>query len=172
MRAIVLREELGYSQKEIASIFGMHDKSVSRWFSQYRREGYEGLKRRKAPGATRVLSDAILGWLENVLEKPATEWGYDTPLWTASMLRGLLREQKGIYLHRTTVWRFLRRCGLTWKKPERRYIQQNQELVDKWLQSEWPNIQQWAKQNRAILYFEDESGISLAPVTGKTWAKK
>jgi transposase len=88
------------------------------------------------------------------------------------MVRSLLRGQKGICVHQVTVWRYLRRCGLTWQKPERRYIEQNQELVTRWLEEEWPEIEQWVKKKRAILYFEDESGISLAPVTGKTWSPK
>ena len=75
-------------------------------------------------------------------------------------------------MHRTTIWRYLRRIGLTWQKPERRYLEQDQELVDQWIENEWPRIQEWAKNDRAILYFEDESGIKLAPVNGKTWSER
>ncbi|MCH8098337.1 MAG: IS630 family transposase [Proteobacteria bacterium] len=172
LRAIELRYELGYSVTEIASIFGLHYNSVSRWFCRHRKDGVESLRRTTAPGAETLLNDRIVKWLEKALLKPATEWGYSTSLWTVSMLRALLRDQKGIEVHRVTVWRYLRRIGLTWQKPERRYLEQKQELVDEWLKKEWPRIQKWVGKTRAILYFEDESGVCLAPVTGKTWAKR
>lgn len=71
-----------------------------------------------------------------------------------------------------TAWRYLTRLGLSFQKPETLYYQQDQSLVQEWIQASWPRIKRWAKENRAILYFEDESGVALAPVIGKTWAPK
>lgn len=172
LRAIHLRYELGYSVDEIAEIFGLNYYSVSRWFTRYRRGGEDALKRTLAKGADRRLSPEILTWLEDALLKPATEWGFETPLWTGPMVRGLLRRECSIEIHRATVWRYLRELGLTYQKPERRYIEQNVELVKQWINEEWPKITEWVRNNRAILYFEDESGISIAPVIGKGWGRK
>lgn len=172
MRAIALRYDMGYSVAEIAAIFGVHYNSVSRWYVKYRKGGVDALKRGRAPGVEPFLKPKDHKWLEWALVKPATKWGYSTPLWTVSMVHGLLRDRKGIRVHRVTIWRSLRRMGLTWQKPERRYAEQNKELVSFWVRKEWPEIQRWVKENRAILYFEDESGIALAPVMGKTWARK
>ena len=170
IRAITLREKMHYSVKEISKIFGVKYESVSRWFVNYRRGGIEALKQRKAKGNDCILKDADLEWLQNVLQDNALEYGFSTPLWTGTYVRILFRREKNISLDRTTVWRYLIRLGLSFQKPEKRYSQQDKNLVKQWINKEWPAIQDWAQKNRAIIYFEDESGVSLAPVVGKTWA--
>jgi transposase len=170
LRAVTLRYRMMYSVKQISEIFGVHYNSVSRWFCKHRRGGERMLKRRKAPGATRILARSHLKWLESVLACEATDFGFSTPLWTGTYVRILLKRKQNIALDRVTIWRYLGRLGLSFQKPETRYSQQDKKLVKKWIEQEWPAIRRWAKRNQAILYFEDESGVSLAPVIGKTWA--
>jgi len=172
LRSITLRYEKGYSVKQVSEIFGVHYNSVSRWFCKHRRGGEKRLKRRMAPGAERILNQSHLTWLEKALSHEATDFGFSTPLWTGTSVRILLKRERHIALDRVTVWRYLTRLGLSFQKPETRYTQQDKKLVKQWIAEKWPSIKQWAKRNRAILYFEDESGVSLAPVMGKTWAPR
>lgn len=159
-----------YSVKEISEIFGIKYESVSRWFTKYRRGGVVALKQRKAKGKMRILNADDLRWLQNVLQDVATEHGFSTPLWTGTYVRILFRRERKMNLDRSTIWRYLVRLGLSFQKPEKRYSQQDVDLVKKWISDEWPEIQRWARENMAIIYFEDESGVSLAPVIGKTWS--
>lgn len=172
LRSLTLRYEKGYTVKQVSEIFGVHYNSVSRWFCKHRQGGEKSLKKRKAPGADRILSQSHLTWLEKTLTREATNFGFSTPLWTGTYVRILLKRQRHITLDRVTVWRYLTRLGLSFQKPETRYSQQDKRLVKQWIVKEWPLIKQWAKRNRAILYFEDESGVSLSPVIGKTWAPR
>ncbi len=172
MRAVKLRYNLGYSVTEIAVIFDLNYHSISRWFCKHRAGGEEALKRTFAPGAKRTLTPKVLKWLENALTKPATKWGFETPLWTAPMVRTLIEKEQKISIDRTTVWRYLCSIGLSFQKPQKRYIEQNRKLVEEWIREEWPKIKTWVAKHNAILYFEDESGIAITPVIGKTWAKK
>lgn len=132
----------------------------------------KALKQHKAPGKARILNSADLKWLEGVLKDSATDHGFSTPLWTGTYVRILFKRERHVDLDHSTVWRYLVRLGLSFQKPEKRYSQQDQKLVKIWIQKEWPKIQKWARENRAIIYFEDESGVSLAPVIGKTWAPR
>lgn len=170
IRAVTLRDKMHYSVKEIGEIFGIKYESVSRWFSQYRRGGVEALKERKAKGKARILNADDLRWLQSVLQNVATKYGFSTPLWTGTYVRILFRRERKVNLDRSTLWRYLVRLGLSFQKPEKRYSQQDMDLVKTWISKEWPEIQKWARENRAIIYFKDESGVSLAPVIGKTWA--
>lgn len=171
-RAINLRYSLGYSVKQISEIFGLNYFSISHWFCKYRLQGKRSLQKRTAPGASLVLDKDIMKWLKKALIDSAEKWGFGIPLWTGTMVRILLKKEKSINLNRVTVWRYLRRMGLSFQKPETRYIQQNKKLVKAWIRYEWPKINKWVNKNRAILYFEDESGVSLSPVVGKTWAPR
>jgi len=169
LRAIKLRKQ-GYTVKEIAKIFGINYFSVSHWFCRKKKHGIKSLRRKFAPGAGCKLQKEIMLWMKKVLKDPATSWGFTVPLWNSRMLGGLLAQEKGIKLDRTTIWRYLCRMGLSFQKPQRRYKEQDKQEVKKWIEAEWPKVQEWVKRNRAILYFEDESGVSLSPVIGKTWA--
>jgi transposase len=100
---------------------------------------------------------------------PASEFGYETDLWTVGRLRAVLEELCEITLSKNTVWRRLRDAGLTYQKPERQYFQVDQKAREKWLRTEVPKIRRTVRKFRAILYFQDESNVSLTPFLGKTW---
>ena len=172
IRAVELRNEKHYSVKQISEIFGVNYESVSRWFCKHRRGGIEALKQHKAPGKVRTLNLADSKWLEKVLKDSAIDHGFSTPLWTGTYVRILFRRKRHTDLDRTTIWRYLIRLGLSFQKPEKRYSQQDKKIVEKWISKDWPKIKKWARENRAIIYFEDESGVALAPVIGKTWSPK
>lgn len=170
-RALHLRKQ-GYSITEISNIFGLNYYSVAHWFTKHKQRGKNSLKKTIAPGANLKLDHSILAWLKKAMIKPATSWGFSIPLWNSRMVSILLKQEKGIRLDGVTTWRYLCRMGLSFQQPQKRYKQQNKKLIQEWIENEWPKIQQWTRKNKAILYFEDESGISLTPVVGKTWAPR
>jgi transposase len=61
-------------QQEIAQRLGRDTSTVTRWLQKYRRGGIqELLKINKAPGAKRILSDAVLADLQEQLKCPVGE---------------------------------------------------------------------------------------------------
>jgi transposase len=64
----------------------------------------------------------------------------------------------------------LRDAGLTYQKPERQYFEVDEKARQKWLRTEVPKIRKTVRNFRAILYFQDESNVSLTAFLGKTWA--
>ena len=171
LRAIELRK-LGKSVKEIAFFFGLHPNSVSRWFVKHRKEGVDALKSRKAPGPTPKLTLEEVNKILNCLKKPATDYGFSTPLWTCKRVRQLIQKETRKNFTVVGVWKLLRRLGLTNKKPERRAMEQNPKEAKKWVKEEWSKILAHARRWQAPLYFQDETGISLTPSLGRTWAPK
>jgi transposase len=69
-----------------------------------------------------------------------------------------------------TLWRQLKKLKLSGQKPERRALEQDPKARAQWLTTEWARIQRRAKQQRALLFFEDESVARLTPTVGRTWA--
>ena len=57
---------------------------------------------------------------------------------------------------------------LTYQKPEREYDEIDEATREKWLRYEVPKIRRAVRKHRAILYFQDESNISLTAFLGKT----
>lgn len=171
LRAIVL-----YEKKEpinqIAEYFGVHRGSVSRWITTYKRKGQTALKSKKAQGPRTKIPDAGVPAVLAMLEKDATQYGFETPLWTCQRLRIMLKRNWNVSLHSTNVMRLLKRWKITPQKPTRQAMQRDDSEVKKWLDEQWPLILEHVKKWRAILYFQDEAGVSLTPVMGKTWAPK
>lgn len=170
-RAVELYES-GEKVKDIAHFFGIHPNSVSRWLITYRRKGEKSLRSRKATGRPPKLSWQEFNNILSDLKRPATDFGFETPLWTCKRVRYLIQQRTGKLLDISNVWRWLGKLGLSNKKPERRVMEQNPKEAKRWLKEEWPKIIAHARRWQAVLYFEDEAGISLAPVLGKTWCPK
>ena len=61
-------------------------------------------------------------------------------------------------------------AGSTYQKPERQYHEIDQDARAEWVRKEEPKVRRTVKRHRAILYFQDESNISLTAFLGKTWA--
>lgn len=170
-RAIELHNE-GKRVNEIAHFFGVHRGSVSKWITTYRRKGAGALKSRKASGRPLKIAEKEMKTIVSMLQCDAMQYGFETPLWTCKRLQQVIRQKTGKKLHTTSVMRWLRKWGMTSQKPKRRATQQDENAVKKWLAEEWPRIKAHARRWQAILYFQDESGVSLTAVMGKTWAPR
>jgi transposase len=163
--------QAGQSVSEIAKLLGLHWGSVSRWLTKWRRQGRRALKERRATGRPRTLdckqhAKAIL----KLVKHPATEYGYEHPLWTCRRIAQVLRTELNLGVSIPTLWRELKELKLSCQKPERRALEQDPKARARWIATEWPRIKQMAKQQRALLFFEDESVVRLTPTVGRTWA--
>ena len=157
---------------DIAEAFGVNRRAVTRWFSLYDKRGKGALKSTKAPGPAPKLAIKDMRGILRVLKDPATEHGFDTPLWTCKRLQLIAIKQSGKTLHNSNVWRWLDKWGFTNQAPEKRALQADPKEGERWLKKDWPAIKAHAKRWQAMIYFVDEAGVSLIPVLGKTWAPK
>lgn len=170
-RAIELRAK-GWRVKEIAESFGLNPDSVSRWFVKYRRKGKKSLKSTKALGPKPKLSPKQLTDVVNCLKKDALNFGFETPLWTCNELRLLILTRYKKKIHNSNVWRWLKRLKQSNQKPKNVAKEQDVREARRWLREEWPKILTHARRWKAIVYFQDEAGVSLIPYLGKTWGAK
>lgn len=170
-RAISLRKK-GWKVKAIAEAFGVNRRAVTRWFSQYKKAGKKSLRSKKAAGPSFKLTIEEMSYLLDLFRDDATEHGFETPLWTCKRIQQVMQNRMGKKLHTTNIMRWLKRLNFTNQKPQRRASQRDERAVKRWLREEWPKIKAHCRRWQAMLYFQDESGISLTAVLGKTWAPK
>lgn len=171
LRAVELRKE-GKKVNDIADFFGVNRVSVSRWISTCKQFGKEKLKSKKASGPKFKLAAEEISTLIGLMCDDAMKHGFETPLWTCKRIQKVMKAKVGKKLHTTNIMRLLRRSGLTPQKPRRRALERDDLAVERWLKEEWPKIREKARRWQAMLYFQDESGVSLTSVLGKTWALK
>jgi len=161
----------GMAVGQVASAFNVDRTTLFRWLRKYSANGQDGLERKAGSGRPRLLEDLKEEDLRQVVMFAASDFGYETDLWTVGRLRQVIEELYEFKLSENTVWRRLRDAGLTYQKPERQYFEVDEKARQKWLRTEVPRIRRAVRKFRAILYFQDESNVSLTAFLGKTWAR-
>ena len=160
----------GMSITAVARAYCTDRRTVQRWLGRFRADGAEGLERKAGSGRPRKLAELTLSDLRLLVVKPASTFGYESDLWTVSRLRQVLYDRHRVKVSADTIWRRLREAGLTYQKPERRYFEIDEEARRHWLRYTAPQIRRAVRKYKAILYFQDESNVSLTAFLGKTWA--
>jgi transposase len=162
--------ERGQPIGQVAHAHGVNRTTLFRWVERFTTQGDNGLERRPGSGRPRLLPAFDMEALNDVVLEPASQFGFETDLWTVGRLRRVIRELHGVTLSEDTVWRRLREAGFTFQKPERQYFELNEAAREEWMATEAPRIRAAVREFRAILYFQDESNVSLTAFLGKTWA--
>ena len=171
IRAIELYKK-GEKINEISYFLGFHRGVVSKWISLFKKEGKKALLSKKANGPKFKLSEKEIKEIIALLYDDATIYGFENPLWNCKMVQQIIFKRTNKKIHTTNIMRLFRKLNLSPQKPERISSQKNRKAVKRWLREEWPKIEKHQRRWQAMLYFQDESGISLIPVLGRTWAPK
>jgi transposase len=157
----------------IAQTFNIHRVTLFRWIRRYRfGKQAHGLGRLSGSGRPRIVGGECAKRFYRVVLKPASDFGYESDFWTCRRLIQTMESEFNMKVSQPTMWRILRDLELTYQKPEKRYFEANKKKRKAWISETLPQIQRIIKKYRAILYFQDESNISLAPVLARTWAPR
>jgi transposase len=160
----------GMTKTAVASAYGVDRKTITRWANRFQQGGGAALVRQAGSGRRRKLEDLTEEELLGIVLAGAATYGFETNLWTVNRLRRVIVDEFQIQVSKNTIWRRLRDVGLTYQKPEREYYEIDEAARKKWLRYEVPKIRRAVKKHRGILYFQDESNISLTAFLGKTWS--
>jgi transposase len=172
-RAVVAYKANKQTVEAIAENFGITRNTLYRWVHQARTSKEEKKYTAKpGRGRKRILGVKEFKKLLKILKKPASKYGFSDDLWCLPRLREVIKTELDIKISTVQLWELLRESGFTYKKPEKRYASQNTALAKKWINKELPEIMEYAKKKRAVIYFEDETSLALQPAVGKTWAKE
>ena len=88
------------------------------------------------------------------------------------MVRELIKRQFNVRLSEVSVGRLLKKLGLSPQRPQRRAFQQDELLVVEWMAKDFPAIQKLAREEKAEIFFGDESSVRSDYHSGTTWAPR
>ena len=169
----VRQVQAGESPETVIRALGFTRRCIYSWLAMYRAGGWDALKAKKIPGRPRRLSGRDMQWVyRTVTGKNPLQLGFPFALWTRAMVQSLIRKHCGVRLSLVSVGRLLAQLGLTCQKPLWRAYQQDGSRVQQWLKREYPRIRAQAKQEKAEIFFEDESGVRSDFHSGSTWAAR
>ena len=104
---------------DVADAYETNRSTIGRWVKRFEEKGEEGLARRPAGGRPRTLEELTEDDIQSIVLQPASNFGYESDLWTVGRLHAVIEEQYRVLVSKDTVWRRLREAGLTYQKPER-----------------------------------------------------
>lgn len=157
------------SVAQVAKTLDVHRANVYRWLERFQKtKSLVRIKNSKSGQQAKICGKNSKKVL-NLLMKPATNYGYDTDFWTTRRISQVIKKEMNLKVSRMTVQRTLSKHKQSYKTPETRYYEANTDLQKEWQLKVVPKIKATVRKYRAILYFEDESNVSLTPVVAKTW---
>ncbi len=160
LSAITLYQQ-GVLVSVIAKSFGVGRQAVYKWIQKFERQGIKSLHAVVGSGRPPTLNASCFSELIALLKKPATEFGFTTALWSCARVGDLMRAQFKITYHEKHIPRLLRRLGLCMKFMERRALEKDTQALRWWKKERLPDILKWAKKQKALVFFTDESLIAL-----------
>ena len=172
-QAIRLRKS-GMSNGEIANIIGVHPTTVSRWWSRYQKDGKKGIEigqRGRVKGAKRWLDpkqEATI--IRRLIDTTPEQLKFKFVLWTREAVRTLIKHDLDIDMPISTVGDYLRRWEFTSQVPIKRAYERDDHKVQKWLESEYPEIQKEAKKADGEIHWADETACVSLPSIIKGYA--
>jgi len=93
-------------------------------------------------------------------------------LWTRAAVRDYIEDQYGICLTLNTMGNYLKRWGFTPQKPVVKAYEQSPVAVKKWLEEDYPALQERAKKEKAVIFWGDETGVTNEIHHGRSYAPK
>ena len=106
-----------------------------------------------------------------VVGKDPRQYNFPFALWTRNAIGSLIHKKYGIRLSANSVGRLFAQLGITAQKPLWRAYQQDRQRVSKWVQEEYPAIEEKPKL-KAEIWFGDESGLRSDYHSGTTWGRQ
>lgn len=169
----VQRVQDGESPEVVIKALGFSRACIYNWLARYRSGGWHALQTGHRSGRPGKLNGDQIKWVyKTVCDKDPQQLKFAFALWTRAMVVKLIKNQFNIKLSITSVGRLMKQLGLSCQKPLYRAYQRNPELIKRWKEEQFPELQKRAKKEGATIYFHDESGIRSDFHSGTTWSPK
>lgn len=133
----------------LAERFGVSRATITRWDTQRRRDGLEGLRASKARGQPNRLTIKQRETLREALLAGAVAQGFQTEVWTGPRVASVIRKRFGVSYNARYVPQLLdKQLGFSWQKPDRRPRELDPAKVRKF-QATWRAVKKTRSKENA-----------------------
>lgn len=173
-RQVIRLRQQGWTYQDIAAGLGLSRTGVFDICKRYEQEGNKGLADKPCGRPVGVLRSLTAEQEQEIrrliIDRTPDQLKMDFALWTRQAVRMLIEQRCGVQLTEQGVGLYLRRWGFTPQKPIRRAYEQQPAAVRRWLDEQYPAIEQRAKAEGAEIQWADETGLRSDDVRGRSFA--
>jgi len=167
----------GRNRVQISEDIGLSYPAVCNIVKRYRENEGKGVaalapaRRGRREGEDRALSAEQESMVQRLIcEKRPEQMKMEFALWNRAAVMQLIERECGINLSVRGVGNYLKRWGFTPQKPIKKAYEQRPEAVKKWLDEEYPAIEQRAKDEGGEIHWGDETALVNTDVRGRSYA--
>jgi transposase len=175
-RQVIGLRQAGQTYTAIAAQVGLTPTGVFDICKRFAERGPAGLKskaRGPAPGhGSRLTAEQEAEVRALIRQQMPDELGLPFALWSRAAVQALVRQRFGVTVAVRTMGSYLARWGYTPQKPLRRAYEQDPAAVRRWLRRDYPAIAAWAKAEKGVIFWGDESGLRSDDVRGRSYAPR
>ncbi len=164
----------GMKKSAAARTFGVSRTSIDRWLRIVELGNVASLrsKPRGRPKGSRLAPHEAATTVRLITDRCPDQLKLPFALWTREAVQQLLAERFGLEVSVWTVGRYLAKWGLTPQKPLRRAYERDPVAVQRWLDEEYPAIEQQAKAENAEIHWGDQMGLRADHQTGTSYGRR
>ena len=160
----------------ISEAIGVCHSTVRNWSRLYTKGGSKALQLKskgRRVGENRTLTPEQESRVQKLIrDKCPEQLKMPFALWTRIAVQQLIKWLYSIDMPRRTVGEYLKRWGYTPQKPLRRAYEQNPKAVQKWLDEEYPAIEERSRKENAEIHWGGETGIRNNSQHGRSYAPR
>ena len=166
----------GKKSTEIAKMLDVSKGHVSNVKKLYEKGGAKALKpakRGRPAGKNEILTPEQEKEIQRIItDKTPEQLRFKECMWTRNNIRQMIKEKYGIDIKLSTLGYYLARWGFTVQRPVKRAYKQDGKKIDAWLNSEFPGITARAEEEKAEIFFGDETNIQNTANYARGYAPK
>jgi transposase len=110
------------------------------------------------------------GKRNKIKDKYPDQLKLDFALWTREAVRQCIKQEYGLEMPIRTVGEYLKRWGFTPQRPLKCAYERNPKAVEEWLERTYPAVKSRAKEEKADIYWGDETTVKASDVRGRGYA--
>lgn len=157
-------------------MLGVRPATITEWVKAHKMKGFDGLRAKPKGNKSEdmlLLSASIQKSIQAmIVDKMPDQLKLNYALWTRKAVKELVENEFGIVLAINTMGDYLRSWGFSPQKPKKKAYEQCDKKVQKWLDEEYPAIEERAKQEGAQIHWGDETGARNDCQHGRSYAPK
>src|ERR1051326_2075889 len=113
----------GIPAANVAKPHKIHERTIHKWLSAYRRGGLEGLAVRVSTGRKKKLTTKQQAALKKIIVAGAVKAGFDNEIWTSKRVLQVIKDEFDVDYHANHLPKLLRGLGFTPQRPQHEAIE-------------------------------------------------